>query len=76
VGLEGHRIEVAALVKALIQAVTDYTQSPLAPVPEACAASGAATFLRREDAERFIEEVPGDHPGIARHLRSRSGGAR
>jgi hypothetical protein len=34
VGLEGDRIEVAALVKALIQAVMDYTQPPLAPVPE------------------------------------------
>jgi hypothetical protein len=34
------------------------------------------TFLRREDAERFIEEVPGDDPEIARHLRSRSGDAR
>jgi hypothetical protein len=26
-------------------------------------------FVRREDAERFIEEVRGDEPELARHLR-------
>jgi hypothetical protein len=27
------------------------------------------TFIRREDAERFIEEVRGDGPVLASHLR-------
>jgi hypothetical protein len=27
------------------------------------------TFIRREDAERFIEEVRGDDPGLASYLR-------
>jgi len=27
------------------------------------------TFIRREDAERFIEEVRGDDPELASHLR-------
>jgi len=27
------------------------------------------TFLRREDAERFVEEVRGDEPELARYLR-------
>jgi hypothetical protein len=26
------------------------------------------TFIRREDAERFIEKVRGDEPALARHL--------
>ena len=27
------------------------------------------TFVRREDAERFIAEIRGDDPELARHLR-------
>lgn len=35
-----------------------------------------ATFVRREDAERFIEEVPGDDPEVASYLRIEGAGAR
>ena len=31
--------------------------------------SGPDDFVRREDAERFIEEVRGDDPDLASHLR-------
>jgi hypothetical protein len=31
------------------------------------------TFVRREEAERFIQEVRGDDPELASYLRSRSG---
>lgn len=27
------------------------------------------TFIRRDDAERFVAEVRGDDPGVASHLR-------
>ena len=39
---------------------------------------GAAvdTFVRREDAERFIEEVRGDDPELASYLGSRSASSR
>ena len=33
-------------------------------------------FIRREDAERFIEEVGGDDPGMAAKLRIRAARAR
>jgi hypothetical protein len=33
------------------------------------------TFIRREDAERFIEAVRGDDPDLASHLRIEGAGA-
>jgi hypothetical protein len=33
-------------------------------------------FIRREDAERFVEEVRGDDPELASHLRIEGAGAR
>jgi len=32
------------------------------------APSGAEVYVSREDAERFIEEVRGDEPDLAKHL--------
>lgn len=48
------------LVYAIID-VRSSTTHPLGDVVE--------TFVRREDAERFIEEVRGDDPDLASHLR-------
>jgi len=40
-----------------------------APAPTTRSASPVGTFVRREDAERFIEEVRGDDPEVAAKLR-------
>ena len=37
--------------------------------PTSRSASSSRSFIRREDAERFIEEVRGDEPEIAAKLR-------
>ena len=45
-------------------AIVDDALSPSFPLGDAI-----ETFIRREDAERFIEEVHGDHPQLASYLR-------
>ena len=47
----------------IVYAVVDDSLSPSSPLGDA-----VETFLRREDAERFIEEVRGDEPELAAHL--------
>jgi hypothetical protein len=53
-----HRLAVT------VHAIVDLRSSPNHPLGDAI-----ETFIRREDAERFIEEVRGDDPELAGHLR-------
>jgi hypothetical protein len=48
----------------IVYAVVDETISPTSPLGNAI-----DVFLRREDAERFIEEIDGDEPELAELLR-------
>jgi len=48
----------------IVYAVVDETISPMSPLGNAI-----EVFLRREDAQRFIEEVDGDDPELAELLR-------
>jgi len=48
----------------LAYAVVDDSLSPTSPLGDA-----VDVFVRREDAERFIDEVRGDEPELARFLR-------
>ena len=48
----------------IVYAVVDDALSPDFPLGDA-----VETFIRREDAERFIEEVRGDDPEVAAKLR-------
>ena len=48
----------------IVYAVVDDALSPDFPLGDA-----VETFIRREDAERFIEEVRGDDPELASNLR-------
>ncbi len=48
----------------IVYAVVDETISPTSPLGDAI-----DVFLRREDAQRFIEEVDGDDPELAELLR-------
>lgn len=47
----------------IVYAVIDVTSSPTSPLGEAI-----EVFLRREDAERFIEEIDGDDSELAAPL--------
>ena len=47
----------------IVYAVVDDALSPDFPLGDA-----VETFIRREDAERFIEEVRGDEPEMEREL--------
>ncbi|MBA2642553.1 MAG: hypothetical protein H0U82_06485 [Actinobacteria bacterium] len=44
--------------------MVDDSLSPTFPLDEAL-----EVYVRREDAERFVEEVRGDEPELASHLR-------
>jgi hypothetical protein len=46
-----------------VNAIIDGASSPAHPLGDAI-----ETFIRGEDAERFIEEVRGDDPELASHL--------
>jgi hypothetical protein len=48
----------------LAYAVIDDTLSPTSPLGDSL-----DVFVRREDAERFIDEIRGDEPELARLLR-------
>ena len=48
----------------IVYAVVDDSLSPTFPLGDA-----VETFIRREDAERFIEVVRGDDPEVAAKLR-------
>jgi hypothetical protein len=48
----------------LVYAFVDDSRSSTTPLGNA-----VETFIRREDAERFIEEVHGDDPELANYLR-------
>jgi hypothetical protein len=48
----------------LVYTIRDSTTSPDHPLDDA-----VETFIRREDAERFVEQVRGDEPELASHLR-------
>ncbi len=48
----------------IIYAIVDDSFSPASPLGD-----GVETFIRREDAERFIEEVRGEDPQLAKYLR-------
>jgi len=48
----------------IVVAVVDDSFSPTSPLGDAI-----DTFIRREDAEHFIEEVRGDDPELASNLR-------
>lgn len=52
----------------IVCAIVDLRSSPTNPLGDA-----VEVLLRREDAERFIEEVRGDDRELASYLRSRSG---
>jgi hypothetical protein len=43
----------------IVHAVVDHSLSPTSPLGDA-----VETFIRREDAERFIEKVPATIPGF------------
>jgi hypothetical protein len=47
----------------LVYAVVDDTLSPTSPLGDAL-----EVYVRREDAERFVEEVRGDEPELAESL--------
>ncbi|CAN5846389.1 hypothetical protein BH18ACT13_BH18ACT13_20110 [soil metagenome] len=56
----------------LVYAIVDTRSSLTHPLGDA-----VETFVRREEAERFVEEVQGDDPDLASHLRiDRGAGAR
>lgn len=48
----------------IVYAVVDDALSPEFPLGDSL-----EVFIRREDAERFLEEVRGDDPEVAKHLR-------
>ena len=48
----------------IVFAVVHTRSSPDHPLGDA-----VETFIRHEDAERFVEEVRGDEPELAKHLR-------
>ena len=48
----------------IVYAVVDDSLSPTSPLGDA-----VETFIRREDAKRFIEEVRGDDPELASYRR-------
>jgi hypothetical protein len=48
----------------IVYAVVDETISPTSPLGDAI-----DVFLQREDAQRFIEEIAADDPGLAELLR-------
>ena len=48
----------------VVYSVVDDSLSPTSPLGDA-----VETFIRREDAERFIEEVRGDDPELAKPFR-------
>ena len=48
----------------LVYAIVDDSLSPTRPLGDA-----VETFIRREDAERFVEQVRGDDPWLASYLR-------
>jgi hypothetical protein len=48
----------------IVHALVDDSLSPTCPLSDAI-----ETFIRREDAERFIEQVRGDDPDLACYLR-------
>jgi hypothetical protein len=48
----------------IVFAIIDLRSSPDRPLGDA-----VETFVWREDAERFIDEVRGDDPELASHLR-------
>jgi hypothetical protein len=50
--------------RVLVYAVIDDSLSPTSPLSDSL-----DVFVRREDAERFIEEVRDDDPGLAKPLR-------
>jgi hypothetical protein len=47
-----------------VYAIIELRSSPEHPLGEAI-----EVFIRREDADRFIDEVRGDEPELAAHLR-------
>ena len=51
-------------VTMIVYAVVDETIPPTSPLGDAI-----DVFLRREDAQRFIEEIDGDDPELAELLR-------
>jgi hypothetical protein len=55
----------------LVYAVVDDALTPDFPL-----GVDLQVFIRREDTERFIEEVRGDDPDLASYLRNRGAGAR
>jgi hypothetical protein len=54
----------ALLESVIVYAIVDDALSPDFPLGDA-----VETFVRREDAERFIEEVRSDEPDLAAKLR-------
>jgi hypothetical protein len=54
----------AVVAIVLVYAVTSDALSRTSPLVDA-----VETFLRREDSERFIDEVRGDDPDLASYLR-------
>jgi hypothetical protein len=57
-----HRLDISS--RGFVYVVIDDSLSPAFPLGDAL-----DVFLRREDAERFIEEVRGDDPELAKPLR-------
>ena len=58
------RSRVGTLLVVIIYVIVDDTLSPDFPLGDAL-----EVFIRREDAERFVEEVRGDDAELARNLR-------
>jgi len=52
-----------SLPRVIVYAIIDVRSSPDHPLGDA-----VETFIRREDAERFVEEVRGDDPELASYL--------
>jgi hypothetical protein len=59
-----HTPSPSSSLRLIVFAIIDFRSSAGHPLGNA-----VETFVRREDAERFIEEVRGDDPGLAEHWR-------
>jgi hypothetical protein len=60
----GPALRAATIGEVWVYAIIDDSLSPTSPLGDAL-----EVFVRREDAERFIEEIRGDDPELAKPLR-------
>jgi hypothetical protein len=61
---EGQTLTAERHYRLIVYAVVDDSLSPTSPLGDSF-----DVFVRREDAERFIQEIRGDEPELAKPLR-------